>query len=226
MSENIKCTNPENKIKRNLNLDILTFMQLDVMATWLTNETNELYREFLNKTQFVREQEVAISANETEMQKLLANIKRLEKISAEVTFEIKQWDHLLGKSCETVRYISRQSGGEQPLSNLKQMFKDYRLGNGERDKWLEMLLSTDFALSNLKDLSDDVRELQKCVELSSSPYKIIFQILDYQREVLCNTEKNLDLMLDKIEYVTELHSRLLKAIVKDEKPCLTVNEFM
>uniref|UniRef100_A0A1A9ZM51 Uncharacterized protein n=1 Tax=Glossina pallidipes TaxID=7398 RepID=A0A1A9ZM51_GLOPL len=209
MSENINCTDPENKIKRNLNLDILTFMQLDVMATWLTNETNELYREFLNKTQFVREQEVAISANETELQKLLANIKRLEKISAEVTFEIKQWDSLLDKSCETVRYISRQTGGEQPLSNLKQMFKDYRLGKGERGKWLEMLLSTEFALSNLKDLSDDVRELQKCVELSSSPYKIIFQILDYQREVLCNTEKNLDLMLDKIEYVTELHSRLL-----------------
>lgn len=72
-----------------------------------------------------------------------------------------------------VRYITRQTGGEQPLSNLKQMFKDYRLGKGERDKWLEMLLSTEFALSNLKDLSDDVRELQKCVELSSSPYKIV-----------------------------------------------------
>ncbi|KAL9889085.1 uncharacterized protein ACN427_008491 [Glossina fuscipes fuscipes] len=198
----------------------------DVMATWLTNETNELYREFLNKAQFVREQDVAISVNETELQKLLENIKRLETISAEVTFEIKQWDRLLDKSCETVHYISRQTGGEEPLSNLKQMFKDYRLGKGERDKWLEMLLSTEFAVSNLKDLSDDVRELQKCVELSSSPYKIIFQILDYQREILCNTEKNLDLMLDKIEYVTQLHSRLLNAIVKDEKPYLAVNEFM
>ncbi|KAL9873218.1 uncharacterized protein ACN2A1_014335 isoform 2-T2 [Glossina fuscipes fuscipes] len=105
MSENINCTEPENKTKRNLNLDILTFMQLDVMATWLTNETNELYREFLNKAQFVREQDIAISVNETELQKLLENIKRLETISAEVTFEIKQWDRLLDKSCETVSNV-------------------------------------------------------------------------------------------------------------------------
>uniref|UniRef100_A0A1A9WHP9 Uncharacterized protein n=1 Tax=Glossina brevipalpis TaxID=37001 RepID=A0A1A9WHP9_9MUSC len=209
MSEKFAILDPENKIKRNLNLDILTFMQLDVMATWLTNETNELYKEFLNKAQFVRDQDVKISSNEMQLRILLENIKRLEKISTEVDFEIKQWDQVLEKSNDTVRYISRQTGEEQPLSNLKQMFKDYQSGRGEREKWYEMLQSTDFALLNLKDLSDDVDELQKCVELSSSPYKIIFQILDYQRMALCNTEKNLDLMLDKIEYVTELHSRLL-----------------
>ncbi|TMW43477.1 hypothetical protein DOY81_011443 [Sarcophaga bullata] len=191
----------------------LIFSQLEALTNWLFNESMALQEEFNNKSLFVNENFIKINRNETELVKISNFIQMLRNAITIVEKELQEIESDLNNINNCVYHVESLSVKEPYYSkrNCKcgECIQCRSQSSHGHIALMKILEDTESKLLQLPTLMENMELLQSyCVE--TKPYEQIFSILNYHYESLKNTEKNLDILVDKLADVSLQQTEIAK----------------
>ncbi|XP_011293865.2 uncharacterized protein LOC105262031 isoform X2 [Musca domestica] len=177
------------------NFGTLTYLELDILRKGLMLETESVHQEYLTKARHVNDCTASIGTNENQlihidncMEMLKLNIASLE-------------EELLLIECDLIEC----SKVVETIENSQNCSICRCLGippKTEREKFMDLLQKTSFHIWQLYDFSSHVEKIIKHFCVPKTTYDIIFRILNCHNVILCNTERNMDLVMDKLLAIT------------------------
>ncbi|XP_075144948.1 uncharacterized protein LOC142219994 [Haematobia irritans] len=167
----------------------MTFFQLDILIECLLRETYSMHQEFFTKSQYLNENILKCTQNEYQISHLFEAIDTLQ-------FDIKVLE--MDLECIGCDLMSCVKLIDKVVTPQYGYCCFSRGGVWQREIFMRLIEETDFKMWDLQTPVSEIDEILRFTGIGRSSYIIIFQILNSHIETLSHTEKNLDIILDKL----------------------------